>query len=812
MKTFNLGLCLAAGMLALHAQNPPAPNTTARLTNAPAAPTNALMNRPADFGRNKNSPASGPAGPGAANVAAPAAGPAPAPVNNPATPLPRQPAVPGLPSAGRPAVIPPGGLNTGATPPGGVAGAVGPGAAGAANSIIGSGGRTNVAATNIVPRDATSIKANTIYFQEADLSQVLELYAELAQRTLLKSPQVPANVKISVRNQTELTRQEGLDALNTILALNGITMVPQGDKFIKVVPPTTFPGEAAPFITNDWKSLPNSKYPVAQVVQLKNLLPEEATPLLQPFANLPNSIVGVKGSPVLILRDYAENVQRMLEILEKVDIYVAPEIDTVVIPIRYALAGEIASVLGGLSSGGSTTSFGSSGAGGGGGGFGGGGFGGGGFGGGRGGGFGGGVGGNLGGGYGGAGGLNSGYGGAGSSYSGQPGVRGLGSPAQGLGGNSGGAFGAGGRTAAGSAINRAVSGAVGRAGGSGGAAGEIQLIGMAKIIADERSNALLVFADKHDLTMISNIISKLDIVLPQVRIEALILEVNLGDSKTLGVSMKQNNQKFGDLSVAGGSSQGQPFLNPNTISGLTAIAGSNSALPGGFSYFGKLNQDFDFALQAAAEDNRLNVLSRPSVVTSTARPAQIFVGESRPYVTGSSYGYSGVGVQSQVAQLQIGISLSVTPIINQEGLVVMDIAQDISQSGADVIIDGNAVPATINRNASSYIAVRDRDTIMLGGFISTTKTKSSGGVPYLKDIPGLGLLFRSSSEKVGRVELMVLIRPTVLQTPEIAALHTSEQLDKLPTVKKAVREEEEFQQKQQEKERKEQEKIDKRNR
>ena len=150
------------------------------------------------------------------------------------------------------------------------------------------------------------------------------------------------------------------------------------------------------------------------------------------------------------------------------------------------------------------------------------------------------------------------------------------------------------------------------------------------------------------------------------------------------------------------------------------------------------------------------------------------------------------------------------PIINQDGLVVMDISQNISQPGDDVTIDNNKVPSTIERNAQSYVAVHDRDTIMLGGFISTTKSKSNGGVPFLKDIPGLGMLFRSSSDSTRRVELMVLIRPTVLPTPEIAALHTAEQLDNSPGITKAQREEEEYQRKLMQKERKEREQAERR--
>jgi general secretion pathway protein D len=278
------------------------------------------------------------------------------------------------------------------------------------------------------------------------------------------------------------------------------------------------------------------------------------------------------------------------------------------------------------------------------------------------------------------------------------------------------------------------------------------------------------------------------------------------------VSMQQNNQKFGDLNVAGGSVNGG-FLDPRTVTGVTSMA-TNSGLPGGFSYFGKLNQDFDFAVTATANDNRINVLSRPRIQTSTAKAAHIFVGETRPYVTGSYFSdFGGGGSRSQYSQLQIGINLDVMPIINQEGLVVMEIQQHISQvSPNGVSIDGNEVPITIDRDANSYVAVHDRDTILLGGFISTTKGKRTDGVPYLKDIPYLGALFRSSSDSIQRVELMVLIRPTVLPTPEAAALEAAAQRDMSPEIKRAERDEQEFFRKQMEKERKAEEKFERRTR
>ncbi len=655
-------------------------------------------------------------------------------------------------------------------------------------------------ATNIVQRGNTNdIPAKMMTFQEADITQVLEVYAILTGKTLLRSPQVPLTAKITVRNETALTHEEGIDALNTILGLNGIAMIPQGEKFIKVVAQGSVAQEATPFTTNAMETLRDAQVPVAQIVVLKNLTPEDASSILTPYAKLPNSIVGVRGSPVVVLRDYSENVKRMMEILEKVDVALPMDIDTVVIPIKYALAGDIANVLSGLSAGGSATTFGT-GAGasglGGGTGFGASGVGGQ---------FGGGVGGISRGGVGGFGsGINQGgIGGVGGQYGGRTSVGGLAGSTTGV-GNPGG-FGSS-RTAFGSSLNRAVGRAVGAAGGASGAAGDILLIGNAKIIADERSNALLIFADRRDLTQISNIIAKLDIVLPQVLIEALIMEVNLGNDKNVGVSLQQNNQKIGDLNVAGGSVNGN-FLDPRNITGVTGLA-TNSSLPNGFSYFGKLNQDFDVAVTAAATDSRINVLSRPRIQTSTAKPAHIFVGETRPYVTGTYFSGLSSGSQSQVSQTQIGITLDVLPIVNQDGLVTMDIQQHISQVGGTVPIDGNAVPITIERDANGYVSVNNRDTILLGGFISTTKNVGKSGVPYLKDIPGLGVLFRSSSESVQRVELMVMIRPTVLPNPEAAALTAADQLDKSPNIRRAEREEAEFQRKLLEKERKAAEKAE----
>ena len=135
--------------------------------------------------------------------------------------------------------------------------------------------------------------------------------------------------------------------------------------------------------------------------------------------------------------------------------------------------------------------------------------------------------------------------------------------------------------------------------------------------------------------------------------------------------------------------------------------------------------NFDATATAIASDSRVNVISRPRIQTSHAVEANLFVGQTRPYVTGS-YSYFGGGPQTQFQQQQIGLTMSVLPLINNEGLVVMDIHTKIQQIGEDVPIDANfSVPETIDREARAKVAVRDRESIMLGGFIATTKNKAA---------------------------------------------------------------------------------------
>ena len=190
-----------------------------------------------------------------------------------------------------------------------------------------------------------------------------------------------------------------------------------------------------------------------------------------------------------------------------------------------------------------------------------------------------------------------------------------------------------------------------------------------------------------------------------------------------------------------------------------------------------------------AADGRANVIQKPRIQTSHATPASLFIGSTVPYVTGSYYGGYGGGPGSTYQQLRVGIGLDVTPFINPDGLVVMQIQETIDEiSGSTRIENVGDVPNTTSRTLSGEVAVRDGETIILGGFMRNFDQQTKSGVPYLKDIPVLGYLFRTTDKRKERSELVVLMRPTVLRTPDVAAMQVDVEKKRLPGVTSAERE------------------------
>ena len=584
------------------------------------------------------------------------------------------------------------------------------------------------------------VPAGDINFQGVDVDVVLDVYARYVGRTLLRAGLPQA--KIVLHTETPLTRGEVIQALQGVLALNGIALINVGDRFVKAVPATQADQEAAAFNQGTAAQLPDVGQYVTYIVQLKYVKPAEMAPILQPFAKLQKNILTIDSNGILVLRDNAENVKRMLEMIKQVDVSVPAEFISEVIPIKYALADEIANALNSLGgSGGNTVSIGNP--------------------------------------------------SAATPISGMSRTGGttMGTTPGQYQPNQSRTFGAAatGMPTPGNSFSGRLQAIIQRA--ASGTADQIQIFGQTKIIADNRSNSLLVFATRQDMDMIKHVISQLDVLLAQVLIEAVIMDVSFGHSWNLGVSAAQNPKMFSpsqQIAGGGGFNNGPSFMNflgtNNPINFGTNIISSGS----GLNYFGNIGPQWDVAIQAAESDSTTTIIQRPRIQTSQAKLAQFFVGQTVPYITG--YYNNGYGNNSSYSQLSVGIELDITPFINPEGLVVMDIQQEIDDLGDAIKIDGNDVYKTVKRTLSSEIAVRDGDTIILGGFIRTDKSKSKSGVPLLQDIPILGNLFTSRTDNKNRQELIVMMRPTVLRTPELAAAQTIKEQERLPGVSAAIAE------------------------
>jgi Mg-chelatase subunit ChlD len=179
----------------------------------------------------------------------------------------------------------------------------------------------------------------------ASLSQVLDEYGRLSGRKVLQAGALPATGGITVDSPTPLSREEALGALDAVLAMNQLATTVQGTDFVKVVPVPQAAQEAEKLSDVPSELLPDSSNIVTRVVQLKNALPNDVQQVIQPFAKLPQSIITVPNSSMIVLRDKPENVNRMVEMIQKVDVVPVQEFVDVVIPIQTAPAADVVRML-----------------------------------------------------------------------------------------------------------------------------------------------------------------------------------------------------------------------------------------------------------------------------------------------------------------------------------------------------------------------------------------------------------------------------------------------------------------------------------
>jgi len=293
--------------------------------------------------------------------------------------------------------------------------------------------------------------------------------------------------------------------------------------------------------------------------------------------------------------------------------------------------------------------------------------------------------------------------------------------------------------------------------------GELDLeVGDVKIIADEEQNAIVVMASRPDYEKVEAAIRKLDVLPMQVLVEASIMEVSLTGDLAYGLEWFIENT-FNTNPV---TAQLTPLsVGPTFAATLTDAAGEWGAV-----------------LTLLASESKLNVVSSPSLLVLDNQTANIRIGDQVPIRTSETTNTGSAGdsplVTSQISYRDTGVLLTVTPRVNAGGMVVMDISQQVNDVDQTTTSDIDS-PTIIQRSINTSVAVKSGETVVLGGLIRDNKSNSNVGIPILRDIPLVGKLFGSESDNALRTELLVMITPTAIYTPEEARSVTEEMRRKM---------------------------------
>lgn len=271
-----------------------------------------------------------------------------------------------------------------------------------------------------------------------------------------------------------------------------------------------------------------------------------------------------------------------------------------------------------------------------------------------------------------------------------------------------------------------------------------------RIVADKSNNSLMIMCTEDAYKQIQESLKRLDVMPMQVQVEASIMEVTLTDGLEYGLQwyLKNNGNAFGanGLGSLGSDSKGY-------------------TTPGGFSFSATLGAERVMgAVNALARESKVRVLSSPSVLVLDNQTASIKVGDQQPIFTGSLSTPNADGQKlttaTTVQYKDTGVSLQVTPHVNTNGLVKMDIQQDITDVGEVDSATGNR--SFLQRNIKSNVAVKSGETVVLGGLIRDNNTEGRNGVPGLSKLPVIGGAFSGTSKGGKRTELLVMITPTAI--------------------------------------------------
>jgi general secretion pathway protein D len=613
------------------------------------------------------------------------------------------------------------------------------------------------------PEDGPTITPN---YKDADLSQIIQAVSEVTGKNFIIDPRV--NAKVTMLSATPMSPAAFYEAFLAVLQVYGYVAVPAG-KVIKIIPNTD--ARQLPSIDLPSSVSSTSDEIVTQIITMKNISAAQLVPLLRPLIPQQGHLAAYPSGNMLIISDRASNVSRIMKIIQRMDESGDEPVE--VIQLRNASATELVRTVNQLSQGQASE-------------------------------------------------------GAGAPVkivadertnsvliSGEKSLRlkikalivNLDTPMQ-TGGDTQVRYLRyadaekiadklkGQATASAKALGGPQGAAPTAVGGGGGGA---NVDASVTIWADVATNALIMTAPPKIMKSLMAVIDKLDIRRAQVKVEAIIVEVDVNKSSNLGVQWILYGQGNSTVPAAvtnfpgsgtgivnlaasalGGVASTATTTATTATTGIGAAAAALSAATGATLAVGRYNSssgtNFAAIVQALRSDGSSNIISTPSLVTMNNEEAEVKVTQEIPLITGSytNSTQSVAGTTSPFETIQreeVGTILKVTPHINDGNSVQLKIEQEDSSPGAK--LTDSADISTNKRSIKTTVLIEDGGVIVLGGLMSDTVTQSEDRVPVLGAIPLLGNLFKSRSGSRQKKNLLVFIRPNILRDA-IATESTSE--------------------------------------
>ena len=322
--------------------------------------------------------------------------------------------------------------------------------------------------------------------------------------------------------------------------------------------------------------------------------------------------------------------------------------------------------------------------------------------------------------------------------------------------------------------------------------------------ADEATNSLIVKASSNQLKVVQGVIDKLDVQRAQVYVETVIAEVSLDQAADLGITFGAG----GGNTIGGGTDAAGNTIAPTTVGNLvdddnpgvpirTAAIGTAFDLATGGLNFSLLDFDrfqLDVIVNAIRADTNSNILSTPTILTLDNEEAEIIVGQEVPFITGSfnnginnstttdadgnnisnSFGNSFQTIERR----DVGIMLRITPQISEGDTIQLEIFQEIS-SVEETAVQGQADLITNRRSLEAVVQADDGQVVVLGGLIEESVTEVVSYVPFLGKLPVVGALFRNKSEDSVKRNLMVFLKPRIIRTADDLSKYSKVRYDEI---------------------------------